>query len=501
MTLTLRDPVAALRRPRARSAIFLVFGTVLVALALADSVVGRLVAIIIAFVLAVRWPVGRLIAVMLVIFVAIDDPAANPYNGLWQSPVQEVGAFWYNTISKSVPFIPIPVAPMLLIPMIVAWRAFTDRAGRNLQRQKVEHTLPRTFGQSWAVAIGVVVVMMAWGVATGGNVQQIYYQILGIIIALCLAVATARVSDPQLSSLIWKIILFSALYRAGLAIYIYLTIARGIVGDPPLYLTSHGDSILWAVALIMVVSQWIEKADHLSRQTAALTIPILLLAIIVNNRRLAWVVVLAALVYVTLSASNRAYRRLLKISGLAVPLLMFYVTVGLAAPPARIFAPVQALESVVIGEDSSTQTRGIEDFNLIFSTKQAFPFPAGYGKPYTEYVVAYDISATFAQYLYLPHNSVLGMLHLVGPVGFALLLAPLAICVHACHRLRRSTQDPDLRTQTALVVTTWIAYLLMGWGDLGLFSSSMNAMVGVACGVGLGLFSYYRRHGLREQLE
>lgn len=501
MTLTLRDRASTLRHHRLRSPIVLISGSTLIAVALAGSTIGRLVAIVIAFVLAVRWPIGRVIAVMFVIFVAVDDPAANPYNGLWESPVQEVGAFWYNTISKSVPFLPIPVAPMLLVPIVVAWRAVSGRTGRNLRREDAAFSLPRTIGQSWVVALGVVAVMIAWGVATGGNIQQIYYQILGILIALCLAAATARVTDPRLSSLIWKIVLFSALYRAGLAIYIYLTVARGIVGDPPLYLTSHGDSILWAIALVMVVSDWIEKADRLSRQIAALTIPVLLLAIIVNNRRLAWVVVVAALVYVTLSASNRAYRRLLKISGLAVPLLMFYVTAGLAAPPARMFAPVQALQSVVIGEDSSTQTRGIEDFNLIFSTKQIFPLPAGFGKPYTEYVVAYDISAAFAQYLYLPHNSVLGMLHLVGPVGLALMLAPLALCVHACHRLRRTTQDPELRTQTALVVTTWIAFLLMAWGDLGLFSASMNAMVGVACGLGVGLFSYYRHHGLGEQLE
>ncbi len=214
----------------------------------------------------------------------------------------------------------------------------------------------------------------------------------------------------------------------------------------------------------MVVSRWIEKTDRMSRHVAALTIPILMLAIIVNNRRLAWVVIIGALAYVTLSASKHAHRRLLKVSGLGVPLLLFYVAAGLATPPSRVFAPVQSLQSVATGDDSSSQTRSIEDFNLVFSAKQGFPLPAGFGKPYTEYVVAYDISASFSQYRYLPHNSVLGMLNLVGPVGLAMLLAPLALCVHVRHRLRRATQDPDLRTQTALVVTAWIRVPLPGVG-------------------------------------
>ncbi len=211
MTLTLKPPVTMSRWTRAGSMIFLAIVMASVGVALADSVLGRLTAIIIAFVLAVRWPVGRIIAAMFVMFVAVDDAAANPYNGLWKSPVQHVGDFWFSTISKSVPFLPIPVAPMVLVSVIVAWRAATGRTGRGLRRQEFAYTLPRTFGHAWVGAFAVIPVLAFWGVATGGSTQQIYYQVFGIVIALCLAGATARVTDPVLSSLIWKIVLFSAL--------------------------------------------------------------------------------------------------------------------------------------------------------------------------------------------------------------------------------------------------------------------------------------------------
>lgn len=499
--LTLEPPRVVRRAPPVVANTLALIAVILAGLALSTSSPGRLIAIAIAMVLAIRWPVDRLIVVMLVLFIAVDDPSSAPYNDLWTSPVQHVGDFWFNTISKSVPFIPIPIAPMLIVSMIIAARAFTGRTGPGLEVEEYPFRLPPTFGNAWFVAFAVIPVLAVWGAITGGDVQQVYYQIFGISMALALAAATARVTTPALSSLIWKIVLVTAIYRAFLAIYIYLTVARGIEGDPPLYLTSHSDSITWALALVMVISRFIERTDRLSRILAGSTVPILMIAIVVNNRRLAWVVIMGALAYVVLSASRKAHHRLLQVSGFLVPIILVYTLAGLAAPPARVFAPVQSLQSVFTGEDSSSQTRGIEDFNLVYSAKQGFPLPAGFGKPYIEAVVADDISASFPQYRYLPHNSMLGMMNLAGPIGLSLLLAPLALCVHTCHRLRKATQDPDLRTHTALVMTTWIAFLAQAWGDLGLFSPLPTATVGIACGLGLGLYSWFRHHGgLQEQL-
>lgn len=475
-------------------------GIILIGVALSTSVIGRLIAIAIAFTLSMTWSVQRVLIALLVMFLAVDNPSTAPFDGLWESPVQEVGGFFFNTIGSSVPFVPIPVAPMVLLSVIQVARVATERTGPRMTREPRKFDLPHWFGGALMLAAVSIPLLAIWGAATGGNTQQVYYQSYGVMLALSLTAATGAVVSPAFAQLAWRIVMIAAIYRGALAIWIYWTIARGIEGDPPLYLTTHGDSILWVLALVYVASELVERADSRSRWHFALLAPYLGIAIIVNNRRLAWVIAAAGLAYVVVSTSRVASKRLRKISGIAVPVLGAYTLAGLVAPPARMFAPVQALESVVTGEDSSSITRDIEDFNLIATARSTFPLPRGFGHEYIEFVAADDISAAFPQFRYLPHNSVLGMLLLVGPVVLMIMLAPLVLSAHASHRLRRASIRPDVRTTTAMVMASWIAFVAQAWGDLGLFSPTPTATVGITSGIGLGLYSWYRHYGGLDQV-
>lgn len=465
---------------------------------LSTSVPGRLVAIVILMVLAVRWSLAAVIVGSFVIYTAVDDPGAGPYNGLWTSPIQHIGDVWFETISTSVPGLPIRVAPMLLVGLIALGRAATGRTAARSAYEPPRVQLPRWFGTAILVAFGVLAVFLVYGVGTGGDVQQSYYQMLGPAVAICLVGATAVVATPQLATTIWRILLVVACYRATLAIYIWWTVARGLP-EPPLYLTSHLDSLLWALGIVWLVSRYLEEPTRRSGQLLLCLAPLMGIALVVNNRRLAWVVLMGALAYVLLSASPTVVQRLRSVSMVAIPVLALYTAAGLASPENRLFAPVQSIQSVVVGDDSSSQTRDIEDFNLTVSMRQIFPLPAGFGKEYTEYIVGDDISRSFPQYRYLPHNSMLGLLLMVGPVGLALLLAPFAMAVHVTHALRRSARDPKLRTLAAMTVAAWIGFLAHAWGDLGWFTSLTVATVGIACGLGIGMHGWYAAEWADEE--
>ncbi len=485
-------PDVRYRRPTVSAVVVVV----VVGVALSTNPLGRLVAIGVTLWAAVTWSVRRVLALALVLFIAVDDPAANPYNGLWTSPIQRIGYFWYDTIRSSVA-IPIRVAPMVIVAVVLAVRAVTHRTGPNLAIEPSTTRLPRQFGPAVMLAGGVVVMRTIWGVGTGGSSQQVYYQVFGICIAVALTVATAHVATPGYAAFLWRIVVAVAVYRALVAIYVWYAVARTLP-TAPLYLTSHLDSLIWVLAMVWCVSRLIECADRSSRIAAATLMPILALAVVVNNRRLAWVIAMASLAYVVFSSSSAAKRRLRSVSAVAGPLLAVYFALGLVAPPGPVFAPVQSVASVVVGNDRSSQTREIEDYNLLFTARAAFPFPTGFGKPYIEAVVADDISAAFPQYRYLPHNSLLGMLTLVGPIGLSLLMLPLVLGVRASARLRRATEDPGLRTTTALIMTTWIGFLAHAWGDLGLFTPLPTALVGLACGLGLGLDASYEVNSHQE---
>ncbi len=457
-----------------------------VGLALSTSSAGKLLAILIVMAASVYLSVRAVILGSLVMFVFLDDPGAAPYNGLWESPIQYVAYFWNDNISTSVPGVPIPLAPALAVASIALLRAATGHTGTGLAYEKPTVTLPKWFGTSILLGYASLIFFTMFGVGTGGDAQQAPYQIGGMLIALAMLGATATVTTPRFADLVWRIVFVAAVYRAFLAIYIWWTISRGLP-EQPLYLTTHLDSLIWALALLWLISRLVEQPTSRARQMLLVFAPFIMYALVVNNRRLAWVVLSASLFYFVITTSPEVTRRLRSISTFAVPFFAVYALAGFVAPPSPAFAPVQSLKSVVVGDDSSSQTRDIEDFNLVFTMKSSFPLPTGFGKEYIELVQADDISTQFPQYRYLPHNSFLGMLMMAGPVGTALMLAPFAGAVYVAHNLRRRASDVAWRTWLALTVATWIGFLNHAWGDLGFYTNLTVAMLGISCGIGVGL--------------
>lgn len=325
-----------------------------------------------------------------------------------------------------------------------------------------------------------------------------YLQVYGIVILLSLLGTVARIGDSTLARRCWHLVLAVGLYRATLAVFVYLTEARAL-DAPPLYLTSHADSITWTLCIVYLAARLLERPDVTMRVAAVGAGAWIGLAVVVNNRRLAWVMIAAAVAYTVVTAIGPARRRLRQILAVAAPLLVAYVAAGWVAPPSRYLAPAQSLKSVVSGDDRSSQTRSIEDFNLLFTVRSSFPFPNGFGHEYVEWIVADDISAAFEQYRYLPHNSVLGLLTMIGPIGLALVVVPLVLAVHASHRTLRRHSSPRRRVDAAMVVGAWISFLAFAWGDLGFFTPQPTAVMGIVGGLGLAIASRVSQSAPHEQ--
>ncbi|MFK7918046.1 MAG: hypothetical protein AB8G14_08225 [Ilumatobacter sp.] len=478
------------------AAVGLAIALVSLGMVLATHPIGKLVAIVALISATIVVSVERMIIVLLVIYLAVEDYAAGPFNGLWTSPVDEVGDFFFATISTSVDFVPIPMAPMMICPLILVTRSVLNRTGDGLQHRTDLLATPRVFSTALLLAGTSIGLAVLYGAGTGGDPQQVYYQIFGLVIALSFAATVARVGTPKLAASVWRVVLIIGIYRAALALFVYFAHARDL-DETPLYLTTHADSIIWTLGIVYLASNLLERADRVSKVMAIVLGPLLCFAVVVNNRRLAWVMVAAAVAYVVWTLIGVGRRRVSDIAVYVAPLFGTYLAAGWVSPPSKYFAPVQALKSVVSGDDRSSQTRNIEDFNLLFTARTTFPLPSGFGKPYVELVVADDISAFFEQYQYLPHNTILGLMFMLGPVGLALVIVPLALGVHAAHRVRCVARESHIRTQTAMVLTTWVSFLAFAWGDLGFFTPQPTALVGVAAGLGVGLNNWYRQHGER----
>lgn len=490
MALTdVRRPQVSVRRHRVHLAIVVAIAVVAETLT-ASTTVGRAAAIIVCAVLVCRLPVDRAVLWFVAISLAAEERSNVPFAGLWTSPVEHVADFWFETIKKSVPFLPVPASPMFLVSAALLARVVMDRTGADLRRGAV-NPFPASYRSAARAALVTVVVAALYGIARGGDVQQTYYQLFGLVVVLCLAIVTARTGSPAMARSLCDLVVAVAVYRAALAVWMYVAILPGRSGPPPLYVTSHGDSVLWAVALVVLFSRFIERPSRRAG-TLLLTLGALLgFAMVVNNRRLAWVIVATAFAYVVYVSHGAVRRRLARVARYAIVPAILYVVAGLAGPELRVFAPVQALRSVVEGGDSSSVTRDVENFNLIFTLRSNLPIGTGLGHPYIEVIRGDDITrgatSTFVNYRYLPHNSLLGLLMWVGPVGVALLVLPLLMGVGSALASHRESRDPVIRVYAAVVLTAWVGYVMEAWGDQGLYGGAPVVLAGVMAGIGMVL--------------
>jgi hypothetical protein len=466
---------------------FVVFCAVAIAAVMAKSPVTRLPFFVLYAVLCIRWPLERVFTSFVFLSIALDDPSGRPFRDLWKSPIQDIGFTWFSNISTAVPGVPIKISPLALVAFAMAFRAATQRTGPNWAYDPTVRRIPALYRSALAAGLGAVVFSSLWGIARHGNKQQLYYQVTPILIAFALIVTAMTLANVDLARRLRKVILVAAAYRAFTLVFVWFTKIRHLPALPR-YATLHSDSVLWATALIIIVSQFLEHPSRRTRRALLLWAPLLCFSIVINNRRLAWVMLLVAVIYVCLSSVGTSRARLSKMLPLIGPVLGAYVLIGLAAPPSLVFAPVQAVESVVNGEDSSSETRQIENINLVFTMRETAPFGAGFGQPYTELISGGEgVANWFPNYDYQPHNSLFGYLMWMGPIGLALAMGPICLAIRAAHLTRARTSDPFVRTTCVLAIAVICFYFLEGFADFGLQTSMSITLSSVLGGMVLGL--------------
>jgi hypothetical protein len=426
------------------------------------------------------WTAGGLLAVALL----VDNPGERPMDGLWKSPLYLPGEFLYLNLHKhtgigALRFSALELAIMVLMLVVAARKLKSDP----IDDPRGLGALPNPMKLAFASMFGAMLAMMAWGILRGGDITNALWQarqlawlpVLGVLFGHSLKTAAAR---------LWliRIIIATACIRALAGIYFYFVIARP-AGYTFEYVTTHSDSILAVVAVLLCIMAVIARPSRDSLLLNLLAQPILLVGLIVNDRRLAFVALFGGLVVAALLAPAALRRALRRAVILSIPLLVVYTAVGWNSN-AGVFRPVSIVRSVTSQDDASSETRDIENYNLISTLKRQPVAGAGFGHEYTEFVQAYRVDHIFAQYLYIAHNSVLWLISQIGWLGFSFvwIAFPTAALI-ALRVLRKAGSSTDVLTGFGTVVAL-LAYLLQAWGDMG-FQSWMGTLV-VAAFMGAG---------------
>ncbi len=437
-----------------------------------------------ALIAALVWraPVRSTYLVLMTLALAVEDPAERPFAGEWRSPWAGLGDVLFGGLHKltHLPFLRVSGLELGVVALVAL--VLVRRAGR-LAVDPPPLSSPTPLRQALTLAFAAVLALEAWGVARGGDVKQSLFQMRALLFTVLIAhLGLVALRGPKDAAVLGRLLVLVAVWRAALGAFFAYAIARPR-GLAPAYVTTHSDTVLFSLALLVLLARWWEAPSARRLVELALLGSVVLLGVSLNDRRLAWVTLLGgALAMVLVSPWNRAKRFAARAAVLALPPLLAYVTAGWNSS-ASVFAPVHAVRSIVAPaaslalteEESSTEFRALENFNLVQTWRGHLLLGTGFGHPYEEAVTLPDISRFMPDYRFHPHNQALFLWSIGGLVGFTAMFLYLAVTAFFAVRGYHAAVRPEERAMMAAGLAAVIAYLNQLYGDMG-GSSYTSAM-------------------------
>jgi hypothetical protein len=498
MTLAVTQPTAVVRR-RAQPArrysndsapsAFAVGAGLTVLLVI--GVVGTLVAgPIVAFGLAcavlavaavMSLPISSVLLGLLFLVLAIDNPLTRPADNQWKSPWSVLGKLLFQNF-KPMKFNAIDVV-MLVLTVRVLFSAWTSHRVANRTGQM--GTVSKLFAKSTGFAFAAVLLLEVYGILTGGDFNNSLWQIRALLWTPCIALVVAGSFDRRDRHRFRTVVLVAAVIKAFEGLFVHFLIAKPRNLDLA-YVTTHGDSPLFALAVALLVILWFERRSRASFRWMVAGTALFFAAMTFNNRRIAWVALAGCLAFAFSVAQLPVKRSFAKLLGLTWPLLLVYSLVGLKSS-SPVFKPVKMVQSVVLQDDRSSDTRDVENFNLSFTFRGNPLIGSGFGHEYVELVHADDISKIFPQYRFLPHNSLLGLWAFGGMLGAGAFWLPLVVGITYAARTLKQDKRREVRIDAVVAVCAVIVYMVQAWGDIGLQDWVGVLLGAVGCGIAGGL--------------
>lgn len=466
-----------------RAAPVLQWTTLAIVLAFAATLLGLgpiVAAVPLALVLIVTFgvvtPLRYSAVLLLAVALLVDNPGERPADGRWRSPLMPIGEALYLNLHKLtgidiLRFSGLEVA-LASIALLLLYRRWTVD---DIDDPQGQGKLSNPMRSACAGMIIALLAMEAYGLARGGDFKNSLWQIRQLVWLPIIGVMFGNaIKTDRARRWLLRVIVGVAVLRALLGIYTYMAVIRPS-GTPAEYVLTHSDAILAVTAMLVLIMLVVARPciEHVMLNVAAQ--PILLAGLIVNDRRIAFVSLAAGMFTIVMLSPPELKRMLRRLVIVAIPFALLYTAIGWNSS-AGVFKPVGILRSVTEQDDASSQTRDIENFNLIQTVKQHPLLGAGFGHEYVEIVQANRVDQIFAQYRFVAHNSVLWFLAIGGALGFAAVWTffgmAVSVSLRVLHRAARSTD----RAVALGAIGAVLSFTIQSWGDMG-FQSWMGILV------------------------
>lgn len=424
------------------------------------------------------------LATVFLLLVA-EYPPEGPYSGHWQSPFYLLGKVLFTNLSTltGVGLLRLPLIDMIFLGLL-GLRAWRKSHGSTLDAVEVGPVKP--LNRSLLVSLGAVVALSALGTATGGSFNEGLWQLRHLLLFPLVAflfIACLKGTEQELKT-IGKIFVWSALVKALCGIYFVYFVLRPSGGYAE-FTTSHSDTMLFVPVVAGYIAYFFEKPRWNVIRGALVWLPIVLLGMKLNDRRLAYVSLGMSVVMIyALQPNTWLKKKLFQLFLVSLPFAALYLSVGWNRGE-KIFQGAQIVRSLVEGDPTAAGAdyRDIENADVIHTWATHAFVPLGFGHKFHEPVKLPDISFAMPTYQYHPHNQFLWMWTIGGLFGFTLMFAPWVVALLLAARAHRFLRRPWERMAALTVIVFIITYLNQVFGDMGTRSHFGSVLGGLAVAV------------------
>jgi len=420
-----------------------------------------------------RWSATGLVFLILSLEISTDA------YGVWQSPLVHLGDLLGYGFSKVAR---VPVAGFeVAVVALVAVAAFRRASGATVDGTRATPAAPIV---SLCAAISAIACLaaMAHGVARGQGVALWKARYILHIPFFFLFFDTAFRSAADFRPIAIAVVV-AAHIKALLASYVQLVVAPALTGGRLACATNHGDSILFAMAVTIIVVPVLLRFRRRDVLRAMVLLPLPLWGMVLNDRRLVWAMLAMIGVLFFLATSWRHWKTVVvRMVAILAPIVAAYIAIGWNNTDAGgLFMPVAQIRTMLDPEvDRSTLWRDRENWNIAMSLKHSSPLGIGLGGEYVEYMFNDDLTAIYPDYRGWPHNTILGLLLLAGIPGFVALWLPYLVTVFLALRSERMAEVPEHRIYAYLIVAAVMTCLAVAWGDTGSHFIQYKLAMGLA---------------------
>jgi O-Antigen ligase len=407
-------------------------------------------------------------------------------DGYWDTVLWPAAVAYYGTIKEwsGMPGASLPVFFFLTLGLL--YRAVWGK-------KPAGYWAPPKFARDTLLLfLGSIFALAAWGILHGGAVESVFRQIVHLMqLPLIAMLFLYALRVPEDLSAIGTIFVVTALFRSLLVVYVYFFVCmpQGITERPglPEWCTNHSDSVLFVVSILIVVTHAFEQRTKRTIMRALGVSAVILVAIVLNNRRLAFVSlsIAPAVIYLALRPSKRK-RRVTTALLIGVPLVLAYILIGAEInSPSPILKPAKLVMSVLDQKDTSSISRDIENENLIYTMRQSPLLSTGFGFNYENSPnnPPVDLSDVFVNFRLIAHNGVLWMWSWGGLIGFTILWMIFPVAGTLAMRAYRASYTPLERSAALSALGAVAICIVQVWGDQGLNGYMTPITFGVAYAV------------------